>query len=131
MSGEAVPCWHYTQSTGVLTDPNGEYAGTGYAGHGEGLDNPAEQGEANIGPVPEGKYTIGSAFIHPKCGPISMRLSPFSENEMFGRGGFLIHGDTASMNHTASDGCIILGRPIREAIAASPIRLLVVTSGKG
>jgi hypothetical protein len=28
---------------------------------------------------------------------------------MFGRSGFRIHGDNASANHTASDGCIIAG----------------------
>jgi hypothetical protein len=47
---------------------------------------------------------------------------------MFGRSGFLIHGDNAEMNHTASDGCIILSHDIREQIDESEDRVLIVTS---
>jgi hypothetical protein len=38
---------------------------------------------------------------------------------MFGRSGFLIHGDSIIRPGTASRGCIILAREIREQIAAS------------
>jgi hypothetical protein len=38
---------------------------------------------------------------------------------MFGRDGFLIHGDNSAMNHTASEGCIILTRDIRQRISDS------------
>jgi hypothetical protein len=38
---------------------------------------------------------------------------------MFGRSDFYIHGDNPALNYTASEGCIILARPIREQIAAS------------
>jgi hypothetical protein len=38
---------------------------------------------------------------------------------MFGRTGFLIHGDSLQHPGRASNGCIILPRPIRDRIAAS------------
>jgi hypothetical protein len=57
-----------------------------------------------------------------------MALDPDPGNQMFGRDGFLIHGDNMAMNHTASEGCIILGRPIREQIADSADRVIVVTA---
>lgn len=44
---------------------------------------------------------------------------PDSSNEMYGRGGFLIHGDladAAKRQHRASLGCIIVPRLIRWAI---------------
>lgn len=123
----ATPCWMYSQSSGILSAPDGSYAGTGYAGHGEGLDNTADQAEPNVGPIPQGAYTIGPAFTHPVCGPISMRLEPVAGTDTFGRAGFLMHGDTVAMNHAASDGCIVMARDIREAVAASACRLLVVT----
>jgi lipoprotein-anchoring transpeptidase ErfK/SrfK len=31
-------------------------------------------------------------------------------------GGFMVHGDNEHLNHTASDGCIILSHALREAI---------------
>ena len=37
---------------------------------------------------------------------------------MQGRSGFFIHGDNANMNHTASNGCIILGPAERQAIVS-------------
>jgi hypothetical protein len=57
-----------------------------------------------------------------------MHLVPDPRNVMHGRGSFLIHGDNAAMNHTASDGCIIMARPIRETIDASRDRELQVVA---
>lgn len=119
--------WSYSQSTGALS-LDGTFIGTGYSGNGEGLDNPDFQNVPDVGPIPEGTYTIGPASTHPGKGPVVMALDPDPSNEMFGRSGFLIHGDTAAMNHTASDGCIILSRDIREQIAASEDTVLIVTS---
>ncbi|MGB9255254.1 MAG: hypothetical protein WCC25_10510, partial [Candidatus Korobacteraceae bacterium] len=81
--------------------------------------------------LPHGTYTIGPAYDdnnHPGKGPVVMPLEPDPANEMFGRDGFLIHGDTAARDHTASDGCIILDIPYRDQIAASPDRVLIVTA---
>jgi hypothetical protein len=102
--------------------------GTGYAGHGEGLNNPADEFAKNVGPLPVGKYTIAYALTDAVTGPVSMHLVPDPRNVMHGRGSFLIHGDNAAMNHTASDGCIIMARPIRETIDASRDRELQVVA---
>jgi hypothetical protein len=121
----ALTMWTYSQSTGTLY-LDGVEVGSGYSGAGPGVNNPEMQAVANVGPIPEGTYTIGSAFTHSHTGPISMRLEPAGTNEMHGRSGFLVHGDNAT--HTASEGCIILPRPVREQIAASKDRQLEVTA---
>ena len=58
--------------------------------------------------------------------PFSLRLTPDPANDMCGRDGFLIHGDSIAHPGTASQGCIILNRLQREHIAASPVKLLRV-----
>ena len=120
--------WRYVQSTGELFH-DAELIGTGYSGHGAGVNNPAMQSVKNVGPIPVGHYTIGPAFHHPVCGPVAMRLLPHPDNRMFNRDGLLMHGDTPSMDHTASDGCIIQQRQIRDRVDASPDRDLVVEAG--
>jgi len=119
--------WSYSQSSGsMLID--GTFVATGYSGHEEGLNNPALQSDPGIGPIPQGTYTIGPAFDDPGGkGPVVMRLTPDPSNQMFGRDGFMIHGDTAARDHEASHGCIILDRPYRQQIATSADRVLVVT----
>ena len=49
------------------------------------------------------------------------RLDPFPSNDMYGRSGFYIHGDNPRGDKSASEGCIILARPIREAVEKSYI----------
>jgi hypothetical protein len=119
--------WTYDQSTGWLYEQGKKYT-QGYSGHGAGEDNPGDQGDKNVGPLPCGLYTISQAFDHPHCGPMSMRLTPAPSNEMFGRSGFLIHGDNAMHDHSASDGCIILPPVARAYINASPDRHLTVVA---
>ena len=119
--------WSYSQPTGNLS-LDGNLVGTGYSGNGGGLNNPAMQDDPDVGPIPQGNYTISTAYTDPEKGPIVMGLTPDPANQMFGRDGFLIHGDNQAMNHTASKGCIILGRLIREQISASADSVLVVTA---
>lgn len=107
----------YSQSTGLFTGP--AITATGYSGHGEGLDNASMQDVHDIGPLPQGIYTIQPPHADPKVGPVAMRLEPSPENTMFGRGDFLIHGDNAAQNHTASEGCIILPHDVRVKIGAA------------
>ncbi len=107
----------YSQRTGQLT--GAEFGAQGYSGRGHGLNNPAAQSEPGVGPLPRGKYTIEPPHDDAKVGPIAMRLTPAPTNEMFGRGDFLIHGDNEQMNHTASEGCIVMAKDAREAIAAA------------
>ena len=118
--------WHYSQSSGQLLDPSGAIIATGYSGHGDGVNDPNDQDIPNVGPIPRGTYTIGLAITHPQCGPLAMRLTPAASTDTRGRSGFLIHGDSASQDHTASHGCIILARATRLAIDADDDRTLVV-----
>jgi hypothetical protein len=120
--------WIYRQKSGVLANGDRPVA-SGYSGFHEGKNNPALQDKAGLGPLPQGAYWIGEEFDAEEHGPVAIHLIPVPHSQMFGRSGFLIHGDSASHPGEASHGCIILPRPIREQIAASTDRLLVVISG--
>jgi len=114
-----IMTWSYSQSTGALSH-NGEFIATGYSGIGDGLNNPADQDQPFVGPLPQGSYTIGAVEIDGgHLGPYVMPLDPQASNTMFGRDGFFIHGDNPAMNHSASNGCIVLPRVIRTLIAQS------------
>ncbi len=117
--------WTYSQSTGHLTH-NGASVGTGYSGHGAGRNNPADEKVKNVGPIPKGEYTIGSAYTDSVRGPVVMRLTPSGGQDMFGRDGFLIHGDNSKHDGSASEGCIVLDRSIRDEISKSSDRKLTV-----
>lgn len=78
------------------------------------------------GPIPRGTYTIGDPFYHRKTKAWTMRLTPYIENQMCGRDGFMIHGDSSAHPGEASDGCIILKLPFRKIVAASSDKTLVV-----
>lgn len=109
--------WTYAQTTGQLSH-NGTVEGTGYSGHGLGLNNGNLEWAHGSGPIPRGLWSIGTFFDHPHLGPIVAHLSPV-DHDAHGRTAFFLHGDNSAMNHTASDGCVILARPLREAIRDS------------
>ena len=110
--------WTYKQASGEI-DRDGAVVGTGYSGHGAGLNNPAMQQDQNVGPIPQGTYTIGPPHDPPDhLGPMALPLTHVS-GDIFGRSAFFIHGDNAAGNHSASDGCIILGPTIRRQIIDS------------
>lgn len=117
----------YSQSTGVLTR-NGKHVATGYAGHGTGKNNPGAQREKGVGPLPRGDWNIGSVRNSPNTGPYTITIEPGTETDTFGRSLFRIHGDSIKNPGTASNGCIILPRAIRESIIASGDTLLRVVS---
>jgi hypothetical protein len=129
----AIPagdCQVFEQATGrMLIKQDGKYdtLGVGYSGSLSkgGRNDPSKQCESDIGPIPRGLYTIGPPGPGPS--PYSLRLTPDPSNDMCGRSGFLIHGDSVSHPGDASDGCIILSRAEREAIVKSGIKLLCVT----
>ena len=111
----------YQQSTGRMTCTNNTthevYAQCdGYAGRGNGRNNPDAQNIPNVGSVPRGEYTVGESFRHPHAGAGTRRLTPANGNEMNGRAGFLIHGDNAC--HDASEGCPVLPPACGAAIPA-------------
>jgi hypothetical protein len=116
----------YCQSTGVL-DHDGVPLLNCYAGHGAGVNNPAMQGQHDVGPLPQGRYTMTSLVDSPRTGLATIILDPDPANQMFGRSGFRIHGDNPAVNRTASDGCIIAGHaPDRVGIWNSGDHLLEV-----
>lgn len=121
--------WIYQQSTGKILDPDGAVIGYGYSGKGIHKNNPEAQSQHDEGPIPEGYYTIGDPHNTVTHGPFVLPLNPDPQNKMFGRSGFLIHGDSVTHPGTASLGCIIAARYIREDIAKSPVKLLGVVSG--
>ena len=125
--------WTFEISTGKMFDPLGAFSGQGYSGgnegkNPEGVDNPADEGLKDIGPLPEGLYTFGTPVQHSQLGVFAIPLIPDSSNDMKGRGGFYIHVDLAGQFHAASEGCIIMPRPTREALWASIDHQLKVVS---
>jgi RHS repeat-associated protein len=123
--------WQYSQSSGQLNHVSGQtgvtLVGTGYSGHGLGLNNPAMQNVQNVGPIPQGTWTIepqqNNTTGSGRNLPASMRLSPHDE---INRAGFLIHGDNGRGDQSASTGCIILNREIRNQIGRSNNNILKV-----
>lgn len=124
--------WTYEQRTGFLLAPGGmRLYPPGYAGREAGKNNPTMQNVQDIGPLPQGLYTIGNPYENPKTGPYTMNLVPDPENEMFGRADFRIHGDSIDEPGTASDGCIVQSHDNRVRVGESPDRRLQVVSGEG
>lgn len=119
----------YVQRTGHLYTDSGKILGNGYSGRGPGLNNPHMQNVRAVGPAPCGSYTIDPARTPvDHLGPLAMPLEPDPKNQMFGRSEFFIHGDNASGNHSASDGCIILPHATRQQIDNSSDDVLVVVA---
>lgn len=121
--------WIYEQATGKLSSTEMGYVATGYSGFGEGKDNPLLQSERDVGPIPCGVYAIGSPFNDPEHGVYCLRLSPDAANQMFGRSGFLMHGDSLEHPGMASKGCIIMTYGARVTVWQSGDRELQVYSG--
>lgn len=124
--------YEYSQSTGQLKlvdDATGQSTtvGTGYAGNGSGINNPDAQGQSNTGPVPQGTYTIGQAADGGHLGAEHMSLTPQAGTDMEGRSGFYMHGDNSASNFTASNGCIIMDRAVRDSVSTSGVSTLTVT----
>lgn len=127
--------WIYEQATGRLTR-SGELIATGYSGLGEGKNNPAMEMVHGVGPLPCGAYQIGKPEDTIEHGPHVLPLKPSPETDTFGRGGFLIHGDSVDPDRrgSASHGCIIVPRTVRELISSASNfpasdQLLIVIKG--
>ena len=105
--------WTYHQATGELFDRSDVHVATGYAGAPEGKNDPTKQDIPKVGPLPRGRYTIGSPHDSPHTGPYTMDLTPDPTNEMYGRGDFRMHGDSEEHPGAASEGCIVMPREVR------------------
>jgi RHS repeat-associated protein len=110
----------YSQSARTFrcTNPDGTVynSGTGYSGNGRGLNNPAEQGTSNVGPIPQGDYLVGAARDSARTGRAVRDLTPAPGTDTRGRGDFQLHGDNDRGDNSASHGCVILPRNVRDAV---------------
>ena len=126
--------WTYIQKTGELLH-NGEHVAVGYSGYDDpetgqdGKNNPELENVPDVGPIPVGQYSIGYPVDTVTHGPFVLPLTPDATNQMFGRTGFLIHGDSVVEPGTASRGCIIMARQVRNDVANSGDHSLQVISG--
>jgi hypothetical protein len=107
--------WTWRQKDGLMLH-DGRALVSGYAGAGEGKNNPAMQNVAKIGPLPVGHYTITEPHDSPRTGKYTMNLIPDAHNEMFGRSDFRVHGDSIDKPGTASEGCIVIDHWSREQV---------------
>jgi Protein of unknown function (DUF2778) len=115
--------WTFESSTGKWFNPAGQFVVKGYAGgncgkNPEGINNPSMQNVHNIGPLPEGMYTLGKLLLESHLGKYAIELLPDADNQMFGRADFYCHGDTDPAGR-ASEGCIILPHDNRVALWTS------------
>jgi hypothetical protein len=108
--------WTYAQKTGGLQQ-DGKPVATGYSGSGAGKNNPDMQQVHDVGPIPQGDWTIiGPPVSTAEHGPYVLTLKPAAETLTFGRFGFLMHGDSKESPGCASRGCVIMPRPVREQV---------------
>lgn len=117
--------WIYQQSTGKLIGTL--HSWNGYAGHGPGKNNPDMQDMHCVGPLPRGFYTIGEPHDTETHGPCVLALTPDPGQELFGRSGFLVHGDSMGHPGEASQGCIVVPMVARIGLWHSGDRRLEVT----
>lgn len=119
--------WTYHQSTGKISHDGKPVSGQGYAGNGLLKNNPGGETRKGQGPLPRGTYAIAGYYVqHPSPGGHVLQLTPSPGSQMFGRSGFLIHGDSIRAPGTASSGSIVLPLAVRQKIMASGDRALVV-----
>lgn len=107
--------WTYSQSRGRITRDNDPASyPLCYSGKGDGKNNPQFQGVVDVGPIPQGRYTIGEPILKtPLHGPYVLPLTPATSNIMFGRAGFLMHSDSIVHPGEASEGCIVCPYSLR------------------
>jgi len=116
--------WVYYQSSGRL-ELDGRLVGTGYSGAPGYINDPNEEDKKDRGPVPRGRYSIGSPRYSTTTGPYALPLTPI-DHSAHGRNHFQIHGDSRRHPGTASSGCVILPREVREIIGSSGSSILEV-----
>lgn len=115
----------YFQSSGKLF-LNDELLGIGYSGSPEYKNKPEFQHLKDHGCIPQGEYSISEPYSSQSKGPMVFRLAPKPGTEVFGRTAFMIHGDSIKHPGTASQGCIIMPRAVRDSINVSGVRDLSV-----
>jgi hypothetical protein len=120
----------YQIKQGVLRSERNGVRWTGlYSGDAEHRNDPLATNLKEHGPIPVGVYWIGKARDSKEHGPMFIPLLPVPGVELYGRGGFGVHGDRIGHvgEYLASKGCIIAQLHIREEIENH--KLLIVMSG--
>lgn len=122
--------WVWDQAKGELSRDN-NFVSSGYSGKGRGKNNPSLQGVRGIGPIPKGKWRMTRVYNSANVGPFTIELFAIDKtdndiHDATGRSAFRIHGDSIRAPGTASKGCIILPRAIRERMWRSGDKFLTV-----
>lgn len=127
--------WIWDQSAGKLYRDRTEastgrekryFVAKGYSGRDYGKNNPNAAHIRGLGPIPMGVWQIGAPYNSKNVGPYALVLEPIDVVNLHGRSAFRIHGDSIKNPGTASRGCIILPRNIRELIWTSKDHKLTV-----
>jgi Tlde1 domain len=106
--------WIYEITTGRMYSDKGDLIGVGYSGTSQYKNDPLATHLKDLGPCPVGIYRMQEPVDTKTHGPFVLWLEPASSNEMFGRSSFGIHGDSVVNPGSASEGCIIQSRGVRE-----------------
>jgi len=115
--------WTYKQSTGELFH-NGKHIETGYSGRMTNKNNPDREQVKGLGPIPRGRWHIGTVTTHK--GPLTIELEQQS-GSTYGRSLFRMHGErTHGVPGWASEGCIIMSHHTRWLVANSSDDVLEV-----
>jgi Protein of unknown function (DUF2778) len=127
MTDKGTDMLTWDQSAGTMSR-DGTLLGRGYSGKGRGINNPAMQSASGVGPLPQGVYNLRAVKDSPNTGPFTIVIEPAAGTDTLGRSAFRIHGDNCLANQSASHGCIILPRVVREAIWRTGDRQLLVVA---
>lgn len=116
----------FQQTTGKVWIDGALQKQVAYSGHGEGVNNPELEAVHMVGVIPSGLWRICTWVDHPHLGKMVAALLPISVPNLSGRSGFFIHGDNQLVNHTGSDGCIVMDPVLRAAVKNSGAQFLEV-----
>lgn len=108
--------WLYEITTGRMYSDNGNLTGVGYSGAPQYKNDPGATHLKDKGPLPVGLYRMREPVDTHTHGPYVIWLDPDPDNAMFDRSAFGIHGDSVVSPGTASEGCIIQSRGVRETM---------------
>ena len=121
--------WEYSQANGTLQHVNDATGARGpvysglYSGHMGNANNSAAQHVPFSSPIPQGPYIIGPQYDSTSgLGKGVLNLTPDTSNPTtytFGRDLFRIHGDNGKGDRSASEGCMIAPRNLRDLIGTS------------